>query len=60
MICEKCYTLVCACFVEVHNRQPPGKQFSLLPDDDDEEDVARAAETRKAFLAEWKNKTGYS
>ncbi len=60
MICEKCYTLVCACFVEVHNRQPPGKQFYLLPDDPDEEDVERAKKTYKEFLADHKLKTGYS
>lgn len=33
MICEKCESLFCKCFIEVHKRQPAGKAYSLLTDD---------------------------
>jgi hypothetical protein len=33
MICEKCEVLFCRCFIDAHNRQPAGKEYRLLVDD---------------------------
>jgi len=33
MICVDCETLFCQCFVKAHKRQPAGKEYRLLVDD---------------------------
>jgi len=33
MICDKCESLFCKCFMHIHKRQPAGKSYKLLKDD---------------------------